>query len=80
MKISTSAGFLPGEKLKKRQDIAALKGLPAIVVGKAEYHHSQCEEQTLAVFQRGDDASSFQHVVNDLRYNEGDTREVLLSW
>ena len=67
MKKSIPARFLSGEKLKKCQDITTLKGLPAIVVGKAEYHHSQCEEQTLTVFHRGDDTSSFQHVVDDLR-------------
>ena len=67
MKISIPAGFFSGEKLKKCQDITVLKGLPAVVVGKAENHHRQCEEQTLAVFQRSDDASSFQHVVYDLR-------------
>ena len=67
MKISVPAGFLPGEKLKKCQDIAVLKGLPAVVVGKAEDHHGQCKEQTLAVFHRGDNASSFQHIVNNLK-------------
>ena len=71
MKKSIPARFLPGEKLKKCQDITTLKGLPAIVVGKAENHHSQCKEQTLAVFHRGDNTSSFQHVVNNLRWMEG---------